>query len=129
MGIPYHLTCLLRNLYAGQEATIRTKRGKMDWFKIEKRVHHGHILSPYLFNSYADNSMQNAGLDKSQAGIKTSRRNINNLSYAGNTTLRVESEELKNLLRRVKEENEKAGLKLIIRKLGSWHRVPSFHGK
>ena len=129
MGIPDHLTYLLRNVYAGQEATIRTKHGTMDWFKIGKRVHHGHILSPCLFNSYAAYIMQNAGLDESQAGIKTSR-NINNLRYADKTTLRVESEEeLKNLLRRVKKENEKAGLKLNIRKLGSWHPVPSFHGK
>ena len=128
MGIPDHLIYLLRSVYAGQEATIRTKHGTMDWFKIGKRVHHGHILSPCLFNFYAEYIMQNAGLDKSQAGIKTARRNFN-LRYANNTTLMVESEEeLKNLLRRVKE-NEKAGLKLNIRKLRSWHPVPSLHGK
>ena len=117
MGIPDHLTCHLRSPYAGQEATVRTGHGITNWCKIEKGVHQGYILSPYLFNSYADNSMQNAGLDKSQAGIKTSRRNINNLSYAGNTTLRVESEELKNLLMKVKEESEKVVLRLNIQKM------------
>ena len=92
-GIPDHLTCLVRNLYAGPGATVRTGHETMDWFKIGKRVHHGHILSPCLFNFYAEYIMQNAGLDKSQAGIKTARRNFNNLRYADNITLMAESEE------------------------------------
>ena len=117
MGIPDHLTCLLRNLYADQEATVRTGHGTMDWFKIEKRVHQGCILSPCLFNFYAEYIMQNAGLAESQAGIKTARRNSNNLRYAGDTTLMAESEEkLKNLLMKVKGESGKAGLRLNIQK-------------
>ena len=116
MEIPNHLTCLLRNLYAGQEATIRTGHGKTDWFQIGKGVRQGCIRSPHLFNLYADD-MQNAGLEEAQAGIKTARRNINNLKYADDTTLMAESEEeLKSLLMKVKEESEKAGLKLNIQK-------------
>ena len=113
MGIPDHLTCLLRNLYAGQEATVKTRYGTIDWFKIGKGVHQGCILSSCLFNFYAEYIMWNARLDESQAGIKTARRNINNLRYANRTTLIVESEEeLKSLLIKVREESEKAGLKL-----------------
>ena len=93
MGIPDHLTCLLRNLYAGQEATARTGHGTTDWFQIAKGVHQGYILSPYLFNLYAEYIMRNAGLDATQAGIKIAGRNIINLRYADDTTLRVESEE------------------------------------
>ena len=108
MGIPEHLTCLLKNLYAGQKATVRTGHRTMEWFKIGKGVHQGCILSPCLFNSYPEYIMQNAGLHKSQAGIKIARRNINNLRYAGDTTLTTErQEELKSLLMRVKEESEK----------------------
>ena len=115
MGIPDHLTCLLRNLYAGQEATVKTRHGTMDWFKIGKVVHQGCILLPCLFNFYADCIMQNAGLDEAQAGIKIFRRNINNLRYADDTTLMEESrEERGNLLMRVKEESEKVGLKVSI---------------
>ena len=111
MGIPDHLTCLLRSLYAGQGATVRTGHGKMDWFQIGKGVHQGCILSPCLFNLYAEYIMRGAGLDEAQAGIKIVRRNINNLSYADDTTLMGESkEELKSLLIKVKEESEKAGL-------------------
>ena len=98
MGIPGHLTCPLRNLYAGQEATARTGHGTTDWFQIGKGVHQGCILSPCLFNLYAEYIMRNAGLDEAQAGIKTSRRNINNLRYADDTTLTAESEEIKSLL-------------------------------
>ena len=116
MGIPDHLTCLLRNLYAGQEATIRTGHGSTDWFQIRKGVCPGCILSPCLFNLYAQCIMINAGLDKSQAGIKIARRNINNLRYADDTTLMAESEELESLLMKVKEESEKVGLKLNIQK-------------
>ena len=117
MGIPDHLTCLLRNLYAGQEATVRTGHGTTDWFKIGKRVHQGCILSPCLFNLYAEYSMRNAGLVEAQAGIKISGRNISNLRYADDTTLMAESEEeLKNLLMKVKEEIDKVGLKLKIQK-------------
>ena len=123
-GIPDRLTCLLRNLYAGQEATIRTGHGTTDWFQIGKEVRKGCILSPCLFNLYAEYIMQNAGLDEAQAGIKTVRRNINNLRYADDTTLMAESEEeLRNLLMRVKEDSERAGLKLNI-KLRSWHLAP-----
>ena len=107
MGIPDYLTCLLRNLYAGQEATVRTSHGTMDWFQIRKGVHQGCILSPCLFNLYAEYIMRNTGLEEAQAGIKIARRNINNLRYADDTTLVAESEELKNLLMRVKEESEK----------------------
>ena len=117
MGIPNHLTCLLRNLYAGQEATVRTRHGTTDWFQIEKGVRQGCILSPCLFNIYAEYIMQNAKLDEAQAGIKIARRNINNLIYADDTTLITESkEELKSLLMKVKEETEKVGLKLNIQK-------------
>ena len=113
MGIPDHLTCLLRNLYAGQEATVRTGHGTTDWFQIGKGVCQGCILSPCLFNLYAEYIMRNAGLDEAQTGINTAGRNINNLRYADDTTLKAESEEL---LMKVKEESEKAGLKLNIQK-------------
>ena len=93
MGIPNHLTCLLRNLYAGQEATVRTQHGRTEWFQVGKGVHQGYILSPCLFNSYAEYIMRNAGLDEAQAGIKIARRNINNLRYTDDTTLMAESEE------------------------------------
>ena len=116
MGIPDHLTCLLRNLYAGQEATVRTGHGTTDWFQIEKGVCQGSILSPCLFNLYAQYIMRNAGLEEAQAGIKIARRNINNLRYADDTTLMAESEELKSLLMEVKEESEKVSLKLNIQK-------------
>ena len=117
MRIPAHLTCLLRNLYAGQEAIVRTGHGTMDWFLIEKGVHQGCILSPCLFSLYAEYIMPNARLDEVQAGIKIARRNVNNLRYADDTTLMAESEEeLKNLLMKVKEESEKVGLKLRIQK-------------
>ena len=117
MGIPDHLTCLLRNLYAGQEVAVRTGHGTTDWFQIGKGVHQGCILSPSLFNLYAEFIMRNAGLDEAQAGIKIARRNINNLRYADNTTLMAESkEELNSLLLKVKEESEKVGLKLSIQK-------------
>ena len=115
MGIPGHLTCLLRNLYAGQEVTVRTGHGTTDWFQIRKGAHQGCILSPCLFNSYAEYIMQNAE-DEAQAGIKIAGRNINNLRYADDTTLMAESEELKRLLMKVKEESEKVGLKLNIQK-------------
>ena len=109
MGIPDHLTCLLRNLYAGQEATVRTGHGTTDWFQIWEGVCQGYILPPCLFNLYAEYIMRNAGLDETQAGVKISRRNINNLRYADDTTLMAESEEeLKSLLMTVREESEKA---------------------
>ena len=114
MGIPDHLTCLLRNLYAGQEGTVRTGHGITDWFQIMKGVHQGCILSPCLFNLYAEYIMRNAGLDEAQAGIKIAGRNINNLRYADDSTLTAESKELKSLLMKVKEESEKVGLKLNI---------------
>ena len=130
MGIPDHLTCLLRNLYAGQEATVRTEHETTDWFQIGKGVHQGCILSPCLFNLYAEYIMRNGGLDEAQAGINIAGRNINNLRYAEDTMLMAESEELKSLLMKVKEGSEKADLKLsFFRKLRSWHPVPSFHGK
>ena len=117
IGIPGHLTCLLRNLYASQEATVRPLHGTTDWFKIGKGVRQGCILSPCLFNLYAEYIIRNAALDKSEAEIKIAGRNINNLRYADNTTLMTEREEkLKNLLMRVKEESEKTGLKLSIQK-------------
>ena len=119
MGIPDHLTCLLRNLYAGQEATVRTAHGTTDWFQIGKGVRQGCILSPCLFNLYAEYiiCMRNVGLDETQAGIKIARRNINNLRYADDITLMVESEEeLKSLLMKVKVDSEKVGLKLNIQK-------------
>ena len=112
MGIPDHLTCLLRNLYAGQEATVRTGHGATDWFQIGKGACQGCILSPCSFNLYAEYIMRNAGLEEAQAGIKTARRNISNLRYANDTTLMAESEEeLKSLLMKVKEESEKVGFK------------------
>ena len=115
--IPDHLTCHLRNLYAGQEATIRTGHGTTDWFQIGKGVLQGCILSPCLFNFYAEYIMRNAGLEETQAGIKIAGRNINNLGYADDTTLMAESEEgLKSLLMKVKEESEKVGLKVNIQK-------------
>ena len=117
MGIPNQLTCLLRNLYAGQEATVRTGYGTTDWFENGKRVCQGCILSPCLFNLYAEYIMRNTGLDEALAGIKIAGRNINNLRYADDTTLMAESEEdLKSLLMKVKEESEKDGLKLNIQK-------------
>ena len=117
MGMLDLLTCLLRNLYVGEEATVRTRHGTMDWFKIGEGVCQGCILSPCLFNSYAEYIMRNAGLDEAQAGVKIARRNINNLRYADDTTLTAESEEeLKSLLMKVKEESEKVGLKLSIQK-------------
>ena len=115
MGIPDPLTCLLRNLYAGQEAIVRTGLGTTDWFKIEKGVHQGYILSLCLLNLYAEYIMRNARLDEAQAGIKIARRNINNLQYADAITLMAKSkEELKSFLVKVKEESKKAGLKLNI---------------
>ena len=117
MGIPDHLTCLLRNLYAGHEATSRTGHRTTDWFQIGKGVRQGCILSSCLFNLYAEYIMRKAGLEEAQAGIKIARRNINNLRYADDTTLMAESkEELKSLLMKVKEESEKVGLKLNIQK-------------
>ena len=117
MGIPDHLPCLLRNLYAGQEATIRTRQGTTDWFQIGKGVSQGCILSPCLFNFYAEYIMRNSGLDEAQIGIKIAGENISNLRYAGDTTLMAESkEEVNSLLMKVKEESEKAGLKLNIQK-------------
>ena len=116
MGIPDHLTCLLRNLYAGQEATVRIRHGTTDCFQIGKGVRQGCILSPCLFNLFAEYIMRNTGLDEAQAGIKIAGRNINYLRYADDTTLTAESEELKSLLMKVKEESEKVGLKLNIQK-------------
>ena len=117
MGIPDHLTCLLRNLYAGQEATVRTEHGTTDWFQIGKRVRQGCILSPCLFKLYTEYIVRNTGLEEAQAGIKIARRNINNLRYADDNTLMAESEEeRKSLLMKVKEESEKVGLKLNIQK-------------
>ena len=116
MGIPDYLTCLLRNLYAGREATVRTGHAT-DWFQIGKEVCQGYILSPCLFNLYAEYIMRNTGLEEAQAGIKIAGRNINNLRYADDTTLMAESEEeLKSLLMKVKEETKKVGLKLNIQK-------------
>ena len=126
MGIPDHLTRLLRNLYAGQEATVRTRHGTAGWFQIGKRVCQGCILSPCLFNWNAEYLRRNAGLDEAQAGIKIAGRNINNLRYADDTTLMAESEEeLKSLLMKVKEESEKVALKLNIQKT----KIPSLHAK
>ena len=130
MGIPEHLTCLLRNLYAGQEATVLTRHGTTDWFQLGKGVHRDCILSPWLFNFYAEYIMRKAGLEEAQAEIKTAERNINNLRYAGDTTLMAENEEeLKSLLMKVKVESEKDGLKLNIQKMKIMAIVPSFHGK
>ena len=127
MGIPDHLTCLLRNLYAGQEVTVRT--GTTDWFQIGEGVHQGFILSPCLFNLYAEYIIRNAGLDEAQAGIKIAGRNIDNLRHADDTSLKAESEELKNLLMKMKEEREKVAQSSTFSKLRSWHPVPSLHGK
>ena len=118
MGIPDHLTCLLRNVYAGQEAKVRTGHGTTDWFQIGKGVHQGCILSPCLFNFYADYIMRNARLDEAQAGIKIVRRTINNLRNADDKTLMAETEEeLKNLLMKLKDKSQKVGLKLNIQKM------------
>ena len=120
MGLADHLTCLLGNLYAGQEATVRTRHGTTDWFQIGKGVHKGGVLSPCLFNLYVEYIMRNAGLDEEQAGIKVARRNINNLRYTNDTTLtaarKKNKTKLKSLLIKVKEESETVGLKLIIQK-------------
>ena len=116
MGIPDHLTCPFRNLYAGQEAKDRTGHGTTDWFQIGKEVCQGFMLSPCLFNLYAEYIMRNAGLDEAQVGIKIAGRNINNLRYADDTTLMAESKELKSLLMKVKEESEKVDLKVNIQK-------------
>ena len=116
MGIPDHLTCLLRNLYAGQEATVRTGYRTTDWFQTGKGVHQSYILSPCLLNLYAEYIMRKPGLDEAQAGIKTAGRNVNNLRYAYDTTRYAEIKELKSLLMKVKEESEKVGLKLNIQK-------------
>ena len=130
MGIPDHLTCLLRNLYTGQEATVRTGHETTDWFQIVERVRQRYILSLCLFNIYAEYIMWNARLGEAQAGMKTAKRNINNFRYADGTTLMAESkEELKSLLMKVKEESEKVGLKLNIQKTKIWHLIPSLHGK
>ena len=115
MGIPDHLTCLLRNMYAGQEATVRTGRGTSDWFQRGKGVHQGYILSPCLL-TYAEYIMRNAGLEEAQAGIKTAGRNINNFRYTDDTIFMAENKELRSLLSKVKEESEKVGLKLNIQK-------------
>ena len=116
MGLPDHLTCLLRNLYAGQEATVRNGCVTTDWFQIGKGVHQGCILSPYLCNLYAEYILRNTELEEAQAGIKIAGRNISNFRYADDTNLVAESEELKSLLMKVKEESEKVGLKLNIQK-------------
>ena len=117
MGIPDHLTCFLRNLYAGQQATVRTCHGTTDWFQKGKGVYQGYILSPCLFNIYAEYIMRNAGLEEAQAGIKMARRNINNLRYADDSTFMAETEEeLKSLLMKAKEESKNVGLKLKIQK-------------
>ena len=130
MGIPNLLTCLLRNLYAVQEATVRTGDGTTDCFQIGKGVCQGCILSPCLFNLHSEYIMRNAGLEEAQAGIKFAGRNINTLRYAVDSTLMAQSEEeIKSLLMKVKEESEKVGLKLSIQKIRSWHLVPSFHDK
>ena len=124
MGLPDHQTCLLRNLYADQEATVRTGHGTTDWFQIGKGVHQGCILSLCLFIFYAEYIMRNAGLEEAQGGIKISGRNVNNLRYANDTTLMAESRELKSLLMKVKEESERAGLKLNIQKTKIMTSVP-----
>ena len=127
MEILDHLTCLLRNQCTGQEATVRTRHGTTD--QIGKGVCQGYILSPCLFNFYAEYIIRNAGLDEAQAGIKIAGINVNNLKYTDDTTLMAESEELKSLLMKVKEKSEKAGLKLNIQKTKIMHLVPSLHGK
>ena len=123
----FYLYLVWVNLYAGQEATVRTGHGTTDWLQIGKGVHQGCIFSTCLFNFYAEYIVRNAGLEETQTGIRIARRNINNLRDADDTTLMAESEELKSLLMKVKEESEKVGLKL--RKRRSWHLVPSLHGK
>ena len=129
-GIADDLTCFLRNLYAGQEATVKTKHGTIDWFPIGKRACQGCILSPCLFNLCTEYIMWNAGLDEAQTGLKIAKGNINNLRYADDTTLMAErEEELKSLLIKVKEEREKAGLNSAFKKRRSWHLAPSLHGK
>ena len=129
-GIPDHLTCLLRNLYAGQDATVKTGHGTTDRFQVGKGERQGCILSPCLFNLYAEYIMRNAGLEEAQAGIKIAGKNINNLRYADDTTLTAESEEeLKSLLMKVKEESGKVGLKANIQKLNIMASGPSLHGK
>ena len=130
MGTPDQLTCLLRNLRVGQEATVRTPYRTTDWFKIEKGVQHSCLPSPCLFNLYAEHIMRNARLDELQTGIKIGGRNINNLRYVDATTLMAESEkELKSLLIRVKEESKRAVLRLNIKKLRLLHLTPLLHGK
>ena len=126
MGLPDHLTCLLRKLYAGQQATVRTRHGTTDWFKIWKGYVKALISSPCLFNLYAEYIVQNARLDEAQSGINIAFRNINNIRYADDTTLMTESEEdLKSISLQVKEESQKAGLKLYIQKVRSWCLTPS----
>ena len=130
MGIPDHLTCLLRNMDVGQEATDRTEHGTTKWFQFGKGVHKGCILSPCLFNLYTEYIMRNTEPDEAQARVKIAGRNSNNLRYADDTTLMAESkEEPKSHWMKVKEESVKAGLKVNIQKTKSWHPVPSFHGK
>ena len=130
MGIPGHLTCLLRNLYAGQEATVRSEHGPTDWFQIGKPVRQGCILSPCLFNLYAEYIMRNAGLEEAQAGLKIAGRNINHLRYADDTTLMSESKkELKSLLTKVKEGSKKLTSNSALKKHRSWPPVPLCHGK
>ena len=129
MGIPDHLTWLLRNLYAGQEATVRTGHGTTDWFQIGKGVCHGCILSPYLFNLHTEYIMRNAGLEEAQAGIKIAGRNITNFRYADDTTFMAESEEIKSLLMKIKEESDKVGSKLNIQKTKIMASGSSLHGK
>ena len=129
MGIPDHLTCFLKNQYADQEAMFRAGHGTTEWFQIGKGVYQTCILSPCLFNLYAEYFMQNAWLDEAQAGIKIAWRNINDLRYADDTTVIAEIEELKSLLMKVKEESEKVDFNSTFRKLRSWHPVQSFHGK
>ena len=129
MVIPDHLTCSLRNLYAGQEAIVKTGYGTMDWFQIGKAGCQGYILSSCLFNLYVEYIMRNGGLDEAQDGIKIDRRNINNLRYTDGITLTAEREELKSLLMKVKEESEKAGLKLSIEKMKIMASSPSLPGK
>ena len=130
MGIPDHLPCLLRNLYAGQEATVTTRHGTTDWFQFGKGVCQGCILSSCLFNLYAEYIMQNARLDEAQTRFKIARRTINNLRYTEDTTLMAETKEvLKSLLMKMKEESEKVGLKLSIQIMKIMHLAPSLHGK
>ena len=130
MGIPDHLTCLLRNLYESQEATVRTGHGTADWFRVGKGIRQGGILSPCLFNLYAEYIIWNVRLDEAQAGIKIAGRNIHNLRYADDIILMAKSEEeLKSLLMKVKEESKKAGLKFNIQKTKIMTSVPPLHGK